>query len=208
MPSEYIGHIWERQTWETDNQYGAFLAYRDLGTNRSVDAAFEVYDEKKKAQKSAKKAQKSAKKDQKAQKKKRANGTFRGWVKDNDWARRATEYDAFVQHELDTAKLEAQKEAQVEIVGKIAQAALDATLKMLEKPSLEKVRKKYKVDKDGKQSLIEMITEQQSVFASEGIVRFSLQSLLPQFFGNIADIDPNDIKSKTDAELEALIKGK
>ncbi|MBL7992301.1 MAG: hypothetical protein JNN25_12770, partial [Candidatus Kapabacteria bacterium] len=55
MPSEYIGHIWERQTWETDNQYGAFLAYRDLGTNRSVDAAFEVYDEKKKAQKSTKK---------------------------------------------------------------------------------------------------------------------------------------------------------
>ncbi|MBL7991733.1 MAG: hypothetical protein JNN25_09870, partial [Candidatus Kapabacteria bacterium] len=166
---------------------------------------FEAYDEKKKAQKSTKKAQKSAKKDQKAQKKKRANGTFRGWVKDNDWARRATEYDAFVQRELDTAKLEAQKEAQVEIVGKIAKAALEAALKMLEKPSLEKVRKKYKVDKDGKQSLIEMITEQQSVFASEGIVRFSLQSLLPQFFGNTPDID---LKSKTDAELEALVKGK
>jgi hypothetical protein len=195
---EYEGNIWTRQTWETDTQYSAFLAYRDVGANRSIDAAFKVHSESKKTQKGAKKAQKGAKKDQK--KSLRANGTFRGWAKDNDWVKRASEYDVSVQEELDAVKLEALKDAEVEFVQNVKKAAMDATLKILQKSSLEKIRKKYVVDKEGRQILVEMTTEQQSILGVESFVRYALESTIPEIFGKNTEQDSGNSAEHT-AEL-------
>ena len=180
MLHEYVGNIWERQSWETEAQYTAFLAYRDLGSNRSVDAAFEVYDKNKKSKKGVKKAQKGVKK---AQKKKQAGGGFRQWAKGNEWIERVAAFDTYNQRELDAAKLEAKKQAIIGLVEQMGKSAIDAGIKILEKPSLEKVRKKYTVMPDGKQVLTEVITEQQSVLAAPNFVREMLQMTMPEFFG-------------------------
>ena len=175
--------------WETDAQYSAFLAYRDVGANRSVDAAFEVHSKSKKAQKGAKKAQKGAKKDQKS---KRAGGGFRAWAKDNEWSKRASEYDASVQEELDAVKLEAKKQSVLEIVERMKYATLDAGLKLLEKTSLEKVRKKYAIEKDGRQVLTEIITEQQSILASPAFVEKMFHLTMPDVFGKAESAKPEE----------------
>lgn len=200
MHRDYQGNTWERQEWETDAAYGAFLAYRDLGVNRSVDAAFQVVQGKKKAQKGAKKAQKGAKKGKES---KRAGGGFRAWAKDNEWSKRASDFDVFTQHALDEVELETKKRIKREYVEQIQTAALEALKKMLEKPSLEKVRKKYKVEKvDGRevQQLVEMITEQQSVFAAESAVRYVLDKTMADYFRS--SDDDIDVQSLSDEELE------
>ncbi len=192
MLREYEGNIWEHQAWEKDAAYAGFLAYRDCGSGRSIDEAFRRYTETRESQKSGKKRKKAEKSGRKAQKKTEAkkpkvSSSFRKWKTEYEWDERIRAFDNFELKEIDAAKLAAKKEAEIEILGKMKEAALAATVKMLEKPSLEKVRKRYSVVKnmDGQdvQTLKEVITDQQSVFATEGMTKFVLQSLMPEIFG-------------------------
>ncbi len=208
MHRDYEGNTWERQEWENDAAYAAFLAYRDLGVNRSIDAAYRVYSEAREKGKSAKKrkkALKSAKKAQKREEKVRPSGTFLKWRIDYEWMKRASDFDVYTQRALDEVELEAKKKVKREYVEQVQIAALEALKKMLEKPSLEKVRKKYKVEKiDGRdvQQLVEMITEQQSVFAAESAVRYVLDRTMSDYFRN--SDDEIDVQSLSDEELEDL----
>jgi hypothetical protein len=208
---EYEGNIWTRQTWETDAQYGAFLAYRDLGANRSIDAAFRAYSVSKKSQKVAKKTQKDAKKAQKNRSTQnasaqRAGPSFRSWAKDNEWTKRASEYDISVQEELDEVKLNALKDAELEFVQNVKKAAMDATLKILQKSSLEKIRKKYAYDDDGNQKLVEMTTEQQSILGVESFVRYALEHTMPEQFGKERATDTENLADLSDEDLEMLLR--
>jgi hypothetical protein len=205
---EYEGHIWTRQTWETDTQYSAFLSYRDLGGKRSIDAACEVYSEKKKSQIVAKQTQKDAKgRKKKTVSVQRAGPSFRAWAKNNEWAKRASEYDISVQEELDAVKLDALKELEVDFVQKVKEAAMTATLNILKKSSVEKIRKKYVFDDDGKQKLVEMTTEQQSLLDVESFVRYALEHTMPEHFGKErGGTDDENLADLSDEELEALAR--
>ena len=72
------GAAWTRSDDETAKAYAAFCAYRDLGSSRSLDAAF--------AQ--AKGCQKGVK---------RVSGFWQRWSRDNHWINRAEAYDAHLE---------------------------------------------------------------------------------------------------------------
>lgn len=206
MLREYVGHTWERQAWESDAAYGAFLAYRDLGANRSIAAAYKAYSSAGKSQKSPEKPFKARKSpEETSTNASSVSGTFKKWVKDNEWSKRASDFDVFTQRALDEVELETKKKIKREYVEQLQTSALEALKKMLEKPSLEKVRKKYKVehinDQDVQQ-LVEIITEQQSVFAAESAVRYVLDRTMSDYFRS--SDEETDLSSMSDEELEDL----
>lgn len=183
MLREYRGNIWERQAWESDAQFAAFLAYRDLGLGRTIDAAFGAYSRKnadtKERKKGTKEAQKGAKKDQVL---KRANGRFRAWSKNNEWSKRALEYDNYELRQIDAAKIEAKKKAEAEKIERAKDLALAALERTLEKTTKERVRKKYEMVK-GEQVLKDVITDQETVLPSFEAVKWTLQTRMPEAFG-------------------------
>ncbi len=75
---EADGAVWTRSDDETAKSYAAFCLYRDLGSGRSLDAAF--------AQ--AKGCQKGVK---------RVSGFWQRWSRDNAWKNRAEAYDAHLE---------------------------------------------------------------------------------------------------------------
>jgi hypothetical protein len=76
---------WERQPLETQSQWDAFLVYRELGTNRSVSAAFRARSGRKGV----------------------APGRWRAWAQENHWVERAAAWD----RELDRLARRAQVDA-------------------------------------------------------------------------------------------------
>lgn len=72
--------VWDQQENESVKAYEAFCGYRDLGTSRSVDAAFNQA-----RQTCGKPAAK------------RADGWWWQWAAEYDWKRRAEAYDAYLE---------------------------------------------------------------------------------------------------------------
>ncbi len=107
---------WERQPEETATAYAAFCTYRDLGTARTMLAAFRQKTSKKTA--------------------KQAAGHWNDWHKKNKWKARAQSYDAHLERLL-RAKREAtyikDLDALRERQKKLAQVTLNAAIGLLQK---------------------------------------------------------------------------
>lgn len=109
-------HIWERQDAESAKAYSAFVVYRDMGLERSIDAAYRGYvgDEKSR---------------------KEATGHFKRWASKHDWLSRAKAYDAERERERlrehGTAEIEAFRDSQIVF----AKAAKEAARGLLIKAS-------------------------------------------------------------------------
>ena len=80
-----MGEIWERQEKEGIRAYEAFCYYRDLGTGRSLDKAYQRYLEIKKGSKDVQG--------------KRAPAKWREWSVKHHWVERVKAYDEYLERE-------------------------------------------------------------------------------------------------------------
>lgn len=78
---------WEKQPEETPKAYQAFCVYRDMGTGRTVDGAY----------------QRRTMGAREAHQEKRADGTWKRWSSQHRWVERANAYDQY----LDSERLKA-----------------------------------------------------------------------------------------------------
>ena len=81
MPMEMASQPWDRRADESAQAYCAFVTYRDLRSDRSIDAAYRAVTGPQKGTK-------------------RASGRFKEWSQTHDWLKRAEAYDAYRERQL------------------------------------------------------------------------------------------------------------
>ena len=129
----------EQLEGESRKAYAAFSAYRDLGPERSIDLAYEVYSGKSLGGK-------------------RAPGGFQRWSRDHDWVERAGAWDDYLDmvrlgavedaERANAEDLSARKRRVSERLVSLAERSLDRAEKMLEYPLTR--REVVEVDDSGR----------------------------------------------------------
>ena len=117
-PSVPASPAWQRTAEETAKAYAAFCLYRDLGSGRSLRAAYAA----------AKGCQKGVK---------RVSGYWQRWARDHQWKSRAEAYDAHldaVKRKAEAQRWRERGEALVEEQFQLAQAMLEKVRRMLAFP--------------------------------------------------------------------------
>jgi hypothetical protein len=108
---------WEKRAGESSRAYAAFCVYRDLGPGRTLTAAYRQASGREKAV---------------------PPGQWTGWYQDQEWRRRADEYDAKIEadtrRERERAHLAAIRDYRARQRA-LAQATLKASMALLEKAS-------------------------------------------------------------------------
>lgn len=84
--------LWDQRADESAQAYCAFVAYRDLHSERSIDRAYRVVTGQQKSNK-------------------RATGRFTEWSQRYEWKRRAEAYDAYLEHKFRDEREESASQA-------------------------------------------------------------------------------------------------
>jgi hypothetical protein len=110
-----VKQAWERREEESDEAFAAFATYRDMGRQRSIDAAYATY---------VAKSGKEKRKRSKPVARNRAAGGWHTWSSRYEWVARASAYDDHMEaaelaarqkvREAEAAKWEARRLAQRE----------------------------------------------------------------------------------------------
>lgn len=205
MQHIYEGNQWSKQSWENDAQYAAFLAYRDCGSGRTIDAAYKAYRKERARQKSSKKQKKAEKSSKNTSKRGiQVSGTFAKWRVEFEWDERVRSFDNYEQEALDKAQLEKKKQEQEKFTEEVGVMAREAARRILSKPSMEKVRRRYKIV-DNVKVLVEEVTEQSSIVAASDFVLKMLEYTMPQF--NPRQLENNELDSDELSSLRRLARG-
>ena len=137
------GQAWTRRPGETARAYACFCTYRDLGTGRSLDAA---YCQAKGLQKGSK----------------RVAGFWQRWYRSNDWRSRAEAFDAFLDEAKRQAEVEKWKQRGEELAEQqwvVAMAMLEKAQQMLAFPLVAQTTKQTAEQTGEEQATIEVTIE-------------------------------------------------